>query len=379
MPQPMINFIDLQAQRAQIADKLEQRVLDVVRSGKYINGPEVLELEETLTSFSNTRHALGCSNGTDALLMPLMAWGIGPGDAVFVPAFTFVATAEVVALLGATPVFVDVATDTFNMELTSLQKAIDWVKQETNLLPKVIIPVDLFGLPSDLDGIEKIAKTEDIKILVDSAQGFASCINNKASVSYGDVGATSFFPAKPLGCYGDGGAIFTNDDDMFERLRSIRVHGQGTHRYDNIRLGINGRLDTLQAAILLEKLVIYKDEIEKRQEIASLYTDALSNYVKTPVVPEGYTSVWAQYTLQLQNRDDLAAFLKGKGIPTMVYYPKPLNQQEAYRAYPTAPGGVPNSERLAKVVLSLPMHPYLTREDQSYIIDHILTYLHKNT
>lgn len=378
MSRPSIPFIDLQAQRARISDAVERRVLDVVRGGKYINGPEVQELEAQLASFAQVQHVIGCASGTDALLMPLMAWEVGPGDAVFVPAFTFVATAEVVALLGATPVFVDVDPETYNMDLTSLQAAIDWVKQETDLLPKVIIPVDLFGLPAELGGITGIAQTEGMKVLVDSAQGFGSEINGKTSVSYGDVGATSFFPAKPLGCYGDGGAIFTSDDEVASRLRSIRVHGQGTHRYDNVRLGINGRLDTVQAAILIEKLAIYRDEIEKRQAVADRYTEALPDYVQTPVVPMGYQSVWAQYTLQVEKRESMAAFLKEAGVPTMVYYPKPLNQQEAYARYPSAPGGVPVSEKLSQTVLSLPMHPYLDGGAQDYIIEKIVTFLEKN-
>lgn len=378
MSHPSIPFIDLQAQRARISDAVERRVLDVVRGGKYINGPEVQELEAQLANFAQVQHVIGCASGTDALLMPLMAWEVGPGDAVFVPAFTFVATAEVVALLGATPVFVDVDPETYNMDLTSLQAAIDWVKQETDFLPKVIIPVDLFGLPAELDGITGIAQTEGMKVLVDSAQGFGSEINGKTSVSYGDVGATSFFPAKPLGCYGDGGAIFTSDDEVASRLRSIRVHGQGTHRYDNVRLGINGRLDTVQAAILIEKLAIYRDEIEKRQAVADRYTEALPDYVQTPVVPMGYQSVWAQYTLQVEKRESMAAFLKEAGVPTMVYYPKPLNQQEAYARYPSAPGGVPVSEKLSQAVLSLPMHPYLDGGAQDYIIEKIVSFLEKN-
>jgi dTDP-4-amino-4,6-dideoxygalactose transaminase len=366
-----IPFIDLQAQRQRLGAELEQKILEVVREGCYINGPQVAELEQQLAQFSGADHAIGCASGTDGLLMPLWAWNVGPGDAVFVPAFTFVATAEVVAMLGATPVFVDVDPDTFNMDINSLNEAIDWVKTKSDLKAKVITAVDLFGLPADLKKIESLAKHNGMKLLVDCAQGFGSKQDGKVAVSYGDAGSTSFFPAKPLGCYGDGGAIFTNDAELDKALKSIRVHGQGSHRYEHVRLGMNGRLDTIQAVILLEKLKIYPDEIQRRQEIAQRYTVGLQEYVKTPLVPTGYESVWAQYTLQTPDRDALAQALKDHNIPTMVYYPIPLSHQPAYKHYPSAPRGVPVSERLSQHVLSLPMHPYLDGEKQSFIIDKI--------
>ena len=374
MTQKNIPFIDLQAQRKRLGDNLEQKVLEAVREGRYINGPQVVELEEQLSVFSGSKHVIGCASGTDGLLMPLWAWGVGPGDAVFVPAFTFVSSAEVVAMLGATPVFVDVDATTFNMSIDSLNEAIDWAKTKSDLNPKAVIAVDLFGLPADLKTIEVIAKQNEMKLLVDCAQGFGSKQDGKVAVCYGDAGSTSFFPAKPLGCYGDGGAVFTSDPEFEKVLKSIRVHGQGSHRYEHIRLGMNGRIDTLQAAILLEKLKIYPDEIKKRNEIAGRYTHGLKDYVDTPIVPEGYESVWAQYTLKVENRQALSESLKEHGIPTMVYYPIPLSHQPAYKHYPAAPNGVPISEKLSEQVLSLPMHPYLDIETQNFIIEKVQSF-----
>ncbi|MAP16409.1 MAG: aminotransferase DegT [Verrucomicrobiales bacterium] len=371
MTQKNIPFIDLQAQRERLGANLEQKILEVVREGKYINGPQVAELEEQLSAFSGSKYVIGCASGTDGLLMPLWAWGIGPGDAVFVPAFTFVSSAEVVAMLGATPVFVDVDATTFNMDIDSLNEAIDWTKTKSNLNPKAVIAVDLFGLPADLKTIETIAKQHEMKLLVDCAQGFGSKQDGKVAVCYGDAGSTSFFPAKPLGCYGDGGAIFTDDPELEKVLKSMRAHGQGSHRYEHVRLGMNGRLDTLQAAILLEKLKIYPDEINKRNEIAARYTQGLKDHVDTPTVPEGYESVWAQYTLKVSDRDALSQCLSEHGIPTMVYYPIPLSHQPAYKHYPMAPNGVPNSEKLSTQVLSLPIHPYLDIKTQNFIIEKV--------
>jgi dTDP-4-amino-4,6-dideoxygalactose transaminase len=363
-----IPFIDLQSQRDRIAQEVEAATLRVLRTGAYIMGPEVFEFEKQLQDFTGVSHALSCSSGTDALMMGLMAWGIGAGDAVFVPSFTFAATAEVVALVGATPVFVDVLTDTFNMDSESLSEAIDWVRSQKKLTPKAIISVDLFGQPADHFKIQKIADAYGLKVMVDAAQSVGALYQGKHTVSYGDMSGTSFFPAKPLGGYGDGGAIFTNDSELTKLLTSIRVHGHGKDRYDNVRIGINGRLDTLQAAILIEKLKIFPDEIKARQRAAECYTQGLKDYVKTPVVAEGCTSVWAQYTFCVKNRDLVIQKLSEKQVPTMIYYPKPLHRQEAYVHYPCAPKGLPVSERLAHEVLSLPMHAYLPENTQEYII-----------
>lgn len=366
-----IDFIDLQAQRKRIAPEIDAAVLEVIHSGKFIMGPQVKQLEQDLQAFSHTPYVVGCGSGTEALMMPLMARDIGPGHAVFLPAFTFPATAEVVALLGASPVFVDVLPDTFNMDPASLAQAIEQVKKEGTLQPKAVIGVDLYGLPSCYEALEALAKANDMFLMVDSAQGYGATYQGKATVNWGDVAATSFFPAKPLGCYGDGGAIFTHDETLYHKLLSIRVHGQGAHRYDIVRLGINGRLDTIQAAVLIEKLKIYTDEITRRQKIAARYTAGLQDVITTPSVPQDCTSVWAQYTVRTENRDALAAFLHEKGVPTMVYYPIPLPQQKAYHHYPLVEGGVPVSEKLAQTVLSLPMHPYLSEKVQDYIIETI--------
>jgi dTDP-4-amino-4,6-dideoxygalactose transaminase len=332
-------------------------------------GPEVQALEAELARFAGARHALSCASGTDALLLVLMAREIGPGDAVVCPSFTFCATAEVVALLGATPVFADVDAETFNISPASLQRAIDTARKN-GLAPKAVIPVDLFGLPADHDAIAAIAKAENLFVLDDAAQAFGATYKARRLGTFGLATATSFFPAKPLGCYGDGGAVFTDDDELAERVKSIRLHGQGGDRYDNVRIGITGRLDTIQAAVLLEKLKIFPDEIEARDRAAARYSEGLAAMCKVPSVPDGYRSVWAQYTIRLQpgGRDRLAAALKAEGIPTGIYYPKPLHQQTAYRHYPVAAGGLPVSDRLAAEVLSLPMHPYLTAEVQDQVI-----------
>lgn len=322
-------------------------------------GPQVGELEQKLASFAGVKHCITCANGTDALMIVLRAWNVGPGDAVFVPAFTFAASAEVVAVVGATPVFVDVLEDTFNMDPASLETAIAMVRREGKLRPKAIMPVDLFGQPADYRVIEKIAAREKLKLLCDTAQGFGGALDGHRTGSIGEATATSFFPAKPLGCYGDGGATFTDDDALAEVLRSIRLHGQGSHKYDNVRIGVNSRLDTIQAAILLEKLKIFPDEIKKRDAIARHYDRRLgqSNKIRVPRVLAGAQSTWAQYTIQVPDRDRVQAALKAEGIPTAIYYPTPLSHQEGYRGFPTAP--TPVSEKLSKTVISLPMHPYL--------------------
>jgi dTDP-4-amino-4,6-dideoxygalactose transaminase len=365
-----IPFIDLKAQRTRIGKRMDEAILRVVDHGGYIMGPEVRELESQLASFCGAKHCVSCANGTDALGLVLMAWGVKAGDAVFVPAFTFVATAEVVVWRGATPVFVDVLDDTFNMDPDSLEAAIEHAKAQ-GLSPRAVIPVDLFGQPADYRRIRPIAQAHGLKVLSDAAQAFGATLDERRTGTFGDATATSFFPAKPLGCYGDGGAVFTDDDELAAQLRSIRVHGQGSDKYDNVRIGINGRLDTLQAAVLLEKLAIFPDEMGARQAVADRYAAGLGNVVVTPPVIEGATSIWAQYTVKLENRDAVSVACKAAGIPTAIYYPIPLSNQTGYSGYPSAPGGVPVSEDLSRCVLSLPMHPYLEPEVQETITDAI--------
>lgn len=366
-----IPFIDLQTQQTFIKQKLDGRWQDILSHGQYIMGPEVFELEEQLKAFTGVHEVISCANGTDALYMGLMAYNIGVGDAVFVPSFTFAATAEVVALIGATPIFVDVQEDTFNMDPKSLEAAILAIKKEGSLKPKAIIPVDLFGQPADHQEIFDLAVQHDLKMIVDAAQSSGALYKGKSTLSYGHMATTSFFPAKPLGCYGDGGAIFTNDSDTAAILRSIRIHGQGATRYQNVRLGLTGRLDTLQAAILLEKLAIFPEEIKKRQHVADIYNEQLSDSVKTPVLKNDRTSVWAQYTIQVNNRDPLQKALSEHNIPTMIYYPEPLHTQKPYRDFPKSPTGLDVTEKLAKTVLSLPMHAYVTADHQRIIVEGI--------
>lgn len=365
-----MQFIDLKTQQAQIRDKIDARIASVLDHGAYILGPEVKELETKLAEFCGAKHAITCANGTDALQLALMALGVRSGDAVFCPSFTFAATAEVVPCMGATPVFVEVDPVSFNMDPESLQRAITHAR-EIGLNPKVVIPVDLFGLPAEYDAITKIAQAEGLKMIGDSAQGFGGTYRGKTTGSFGDLATTSFFPAKPLGCYGDGGALFTDDDNLAELLISLRFHGKGDYKYNNVRIGMNSRLDTIQAAILLEKLAIYPDEIEARQRVADRYTDTLQDLIDTPHVGNESQSIWAQYTLKTragQNREAIQASLKEAGIPTMVYYPMPLHTQKAYDSFPTDPAGLPVSEALAKQVFSLPMHPYLDTETQDSVI-----------
>jgi dTDP-4-amino-4,6-dideoxygalactose transaminase len=367
-----IPFIDLQAQRRRIASEIERAVMTAVEDGQWVMGPPVRALEEQLAIYAGVKHCIACANGTDALMIVLRAWEIGPGDAVFVPAFTFAASAEVVALVGATPVFVDVLEDTYNLDPLSLETAIAMVKREGKLTPRAIMPVDLFGQPADYSAIEPIATREKLKLLVDTAQAFGATLDGRQTASIGDAAGTSFFPAKPLGCYGDGGATFTNDDGLADLLRSIRVHGQGSDKYENVRIGVNSRLDTIQAAILVEKVKIFPEEVEMRDRVASRYTEAFrrSNRVRPPHVIEGARSTWAQYTIQVPDRDKLAADLKGKGIPTAIYYPTPLSHQKGYAHFPSA--GTPVSDRIAKHVISLPMHPYLDEAAQDRIISAVL-------
>jgi dTDP-4-amino-4,6-dideoxygalactose transaminase len=367
---PPLPFIDVAAQRRRLGPAIDAAVARVLAHCQFILGPEVRALESELAKFCGARHAITCASGTDALMLALMAKGIGPGDAVFCPSFTFCATAEVVALVGATPVFVDVEADSFNIDPTSLAAALP-VAKRLGLTPKAVIPVDLFGLPADFDAIAPVANSAGLFVLDDAAQAFGAMYKGRALGTSGHVTATSFFPAKPLGCYGDGGAVFTDDDALAETIVSLRVHGQGSDKYDNVRIGLTSRLDTMQAAILIEKLKIFPDEIAARNDAARRYAQGLSDLVTVPQVPSGSTSVWAQYTIRIGDgrRDKVAAALKAEGIPTAIYYPIPLHRQQAYKHYPVGEGGLPVSDRLAAEVLSLPMHAYLDAATQDRVID----------
>ena len=366
---PPIPFIDVAAQRRRLGPAIDTAIARVLDHCQFILGPEVRVFEEELAAFCGARHAVSCASGTDALVLALRASGIGPGDAVICPSFTFCATAEVAALVGATPVFVDVDAATFNIDAKGVAGAIATAKR-LGLKPKAVIPVDLFGLPADHDAIAAVAKAENLFILDDAAQAFGAVYKGRSLGTFGDATATSFFPAKPLGCYGDGGAVLTDDADMADRLRSLRTHGQGGDKYDNIRIGLASRLDTIQAAILSEKLKIFPSEIKARNEVAVRYAEGLGDVAIVPTIPGGLTSVWAQYTIRLPagRREAFASSLKAEGIPTAVYYPIPLHRQQAYKHYPMGEGGVAVSERLAAEVISLPMHAYLDAPTQDRII-----------
>jgi dTDP-4-amino-4,6-dideoxygalactose transaminase len=369
-PLEPIEFVDLGAQRRHIGARMDEAIRRVIDHGRFILGPEVAELERQLAEFCGAKHVLSCANGTDALGLALMAKRASPGQAVLVPSFTFAATAEVVAWFGATPVFVDVHEDSFNIDPASLEAGIATARR-LGLDPVGVIPVDLFGLPAAYDQILEIAAAHRIWVICDAAQSFGATYKDRKIGTIGDLTTTSFFPAKPLGCYGDGGAVFLDDDETIAVLRSLRVHGQGTDKYDNVRIGMNARLDTMQAAVLIEKLRIFAGEIEARQRISDRYSAALRDVVSVPELPDGLTSVWAQYTVRLpagRDRDAVAAQLKSRGVPTAVYYVKPLHRQTAYRDYPVAGNGLPVSERLSDEVLSLPMHPYLEDAVQDRII-----------
>jgi dTDP-4-amino-4,6-dideoxygalactose transaminase len=365
-----IPFIDLQAQRRRLGASIEQAITRVLDHGKMILGPEVAELEQALAAFSGAGHVVACANGTDAITLVLMTEHVGPGDAVFVPAFTFIATAEAPAQLGATPYFVDVNESDFNIDPQSLEAGIEDAR-ERGLRPRAIIAVDLFGQPADYATLRRVADDNDLLLIADAAQSFGGGIGDQRVGSFGDYTTTSFFPAKPLGCYGDGGAVFTDDADKAAILRSLRAHGKGEDRYDNVRVGLNSRLDTLQAAILLEKLTIFEDELERRDQVADRYCQALHNVVRTPNLESGCRSAWAQFTIRHPDREGLQAALKADGVPSVVYYPLPLNQQIGYRDYPSAPTGLAVAERLSKDVLSLPMHPYLEPAVQDRIVDRV--------
>ncbi len=368
-----IDFIDLKAQQRRIRASLEQRIKKVMDHGAYIMGPEIAELEERLADYVGVKHCVVCGSGTDALLMPLMAYGIRPGDVIFTSPFTFIATAEVVALLGASTVFVDIHPRTYNIDPVKLEEEIQkFLKSNSGRNARGIIPVDIFGQTADYDPIETVAKKYDLFVLQDAAQSFGATYKGRKAGSMGNVAATSFFPAKPLGCYGDGGAVFCNDDEMLQKLRSIRVHGQGSDKYNNVRIGINGRLDTMQAAVLLAKMEIFDEEITLRNTVAARYSEKLKRAVATPFVPKDYVSVWAQYSVLVQRRDEMLDKLKSHGVPTAVYYPKPLHLQEAFRNLGYKRGDFPVSERIADSIFSVPMHPYLKDDVQDYIVKAIV-------
>ena len=359
----MMQFIDLKAQYQTLKTKIDQRIQTVLNHGKYIMGPEVRELEEQLADYTGVKHVISCANGTDALQLALMALDVKPGDAVFCPAFTFFATAEAIAFVGATPVFVDSDAKSFNICCQDLARKIKQTKQEGLLNCKAVIGVDLFGLPANYPEIEAIAKQHNLKVIEDAAQGFGGRIGTKVAGSFGDIATTSFFPAKPLGCYGDGGALFTNNDECAEKLKSLRVHGKGKDKYDNIRIGMNSRLDTLQAAILLEKLAAFPQELDNRNQLAEQYNELLSGRFITPQIDEGFYSSWAQYTLVAENRDDIMAKLRQAEIPSVIYYGTCMHEQTAFAGIKARQTNLATAERLSNQVFSLPMHPYMQQAD----------------
>ena len=371
-----MEFIDLKEQYKRLKDKIDNNIQNVLNNANYIMGTEVKELEKQLADYTGRKYCATCANGTDALTIAMKVLDVCENDAVFVPSFTFYSTAEVVSLEGATPIFVDVDERTFNIDVKKLEKTIKKVIEEGILKPKAIIPVDLFGQTANFEEILKIAQKYNLKVIEDSAQGFGGSINGKKACSFGDISTTSFFPAKPLGCYGDGGAIFTDDEEIYNKILSIRVHGKGSYKYDNVRVGLNSRLDTIQAAILLPKLEAFKEyELENRNKFAKMYTEKLKDVVKTPVVPEGYESSWAQYTIILESEEErnfVQAKLKEKEIPTMIYYPIPLHKQIVYKDYNFNVDDLKVSEALTKKVLSLPMHPYMTNEQVDIISEQVI-------
>ena len=386
-----IAFIDLAAQRRRLGDKITNAVMRVVDSGAYVMGPEVVEFERQLAEFGKAKFALSCANGTEAIVLPLMAWNIRPGDAVFCPSFTFAATAEVVPWLGATPVFIDILPDTYNMDPAHLEAAILATIKDGKLRPKVIIAVDLFGQPADYPAISAIAKKYGLKLIADSAQGFGCTLNGEHPIKWADATTTSFFPAKPLGAYGDGGAVLTDDEQLFDIMDSLRVHGKAVKgdlvgktfdhdpKYLNMRIGMNSRLDTIQAAILIEKLGIFAEEIELRNKVAARYNYELRDIAVVPKVIDGGVSTWAQYTIEIEARDELATFAKTRGVPTAVYYPIPIHKQVVYSIFPSGPGGLSISEEKAGRVISLPMHPYLDEETQDRVITVIREFAGRNS
>ena len=374
-----MQFRDLKSQYMHIKETVDANIQEVINDGNFIQGNQVKELEERLADYVGVKHCITCANGTDALQLALMAWGVGSGDAVFVPDFTFFSSGEVVSAVGATPIFVDVDSDTYNISVNSLIKMIEKVVNDGIYKPRVIVAVDLFGQPADYNELRKIADKYGMYILEDSAQGFGGMLGDKRDCSFGDISTTSFFPAKPLGCYGDGGAVFTDNSEWDELIRSYKVHGKGSSKYDNIRIGMNSRLDTLQAAVLLAKLPVFAgEELENEQKIALKYTEKLKEYVKVPVIRDGFYSSWAQYTIQLKNskmRDGLQKYLKDLGIPTMVYYQKPMHLQKAFDNSVYNDDDYPNTNRLCDTVLSLPFHPYMSDEDVELVAKSIIEYV----
>lgn len=374
-----MQFRDLKSQYMHIKENVDANIQEVINVGNFIQGNQVKELEERFADYVGVKHCITCANGTDALQLALMAWGVGSGDAVFVPDFTFFSSGEVVSAVGATPIFVDVDSDTYNISVNSLIKMIEKVVNDGIYKPRVIVAVDLFGQPADYNELRKTADKYGMYILEDSAQGFGGMLGDKRNCSFGDISTTSFFPAKPLGCYGDGGAVFTDNSEWAELIRSYKVHGKGSSKYDNIRIGMNSRLDTLQAAVLLAKLPVFAgEELENEQKIALKYTEKLKEYVKVPVIRDGFYSSWAQYTIQLKNskmRDGLQKYLKELGIPAMVYYQKPMHLQKAFDNSIYNDDDYPNTNRLCDTVLSLPFHPYMRDEDVELVAKSIIEYL----
>ena len=365
-----IPFIDLQAQRRRLGRSIDEGMQRVLAHGQFIMGPEVAQLEQALAEFCGAAHVIACANGTDALNLALRAVGVGAGDAVIVPAFSFSASAEAVVIAGATPVFCDVLPDSCNIDPRGLRAAVE-ASKAAGLRPRAVMPVDLFGFPADYPAIELAAAAHDLIVVADAAQSFGARLGDRRVGNFGAITTTSFFPSKPLGCYGDGGAVFTADGESAALLRSLRSHGEGRDRYDNVRIGVNSRLDSLQAAVLLAKLAIFAEEIDLRQHVAQRYNEALADLVEVPRVDNATSSIWAQYTIKLSNRDRVAAALKGAGVPTAVYYPRSLHEQPAYIGFPVVAGGLPVAEDLSRRVLSLPFHPYLDATTQDYIIDRL--------
>ena len=376
-----MQFRDLKTQYTVLKDEMDKAIFDVVASSAYVMGPKIKEMEVAFAEYVGVKHCIACNSGTDALLLALKVWDVKAGDAVFVPSFTFFASAEVIAMQGATPVFVDVDKDTFNMDVADLERKIEQTVKAGKHTPRVIIAVDLFGLPADFNAIREIAKKYNLYVLEDGAQGFGGRIGNQKACTFGAISTTSFFPAKPVGCYGDGGAVFTNNDDWAQLLDSYHIHGKGSDRYDNVRIGMNSRMDSIQAAVLLVKLKAFADhELVDINKVAARYTEKLKDVVKTPIVPEGYYSSWAQYTLQVENKDvraGLQAALKALDIPTAVYYPIPMHRQTAFNYLNLDDNRCPVSDMLADTVISLPIHPYLSESDQDLICKVVCDYLRK--
>ena len=376
-----MQFRDLKAQYVALKSEMDKAILEVVDSSAFVMGPKIKEMERAFAEYVGMKHCVACNSGTDALLLALKAWDVKPGDAVFVPSFTFFASAEVIAIQGATPVFVDVDENTFNIDVADLEHKIEQTLKAGKLTPRVIIAVDLFGLPADFKAVRKVADKYGLYILEDGAQGFGGRIGEKEACSFGDISTTSFFPAKPVGCYGDGGAVFTNNDEWAALMESYHIHGKGSDRYDNVRIGMNSRMDSIQAAVLLVKLKAFQDyELVDVNKVAERYTEKLKGIVKTPVVPQGYYSSWAQYTLQLKSKEDregLQAALKAAGIPTAVYYPIPMHRQTAFKYLNIEDNLCPVADRLADTVISLPIHPYLSEADQDIICKSVIDFLTK--